>query len=38
VATRDYLRGELDTLREDLNTKPRKAKVKRPETAESSSP
>ena len=38
VATRDYLRGELDKLREDLNTKPRKAKVKRPETAESSSP
>jgi uncharacterized membrane protein len=26
VATRDYLRGELDKLREDLNTKPRKQK------------
>ena len=24
VATRDYLRGELDKLREDLNTKPRR--------------
>jgi uncharacterized membrane protein len=29
VATRDYLRGELDKLREDLNTKPRKAKGNR---------
>jgi uncharacterized membrane protein len=29
VATRDYLRGELDKLREDLNTKPRKAKGSR---------
>ncbi|HKS45510.1 MAG TPA: DUF1003 domain-containing protein [Amycolatopsis sp.] len=27
VATRDYLRGELDKLREDLNAKPRKAKA-----------
>jgi len=26
VATRDYLRSELDKLREDLNTKPRKQK------------
>ncbi|GAB3583824.1 DUF1003 domain-containing protein [Amycolatopsis endophytica] len=26
VATRDYLRGELDKLREDLNTKPRRGK------------
>jgi uncharacterized membrane protein len=26
VATRDYLRNELDKLREDLNTKPRKSK------------
>jgi len=26
VATRDYLRGELDKLREDLQAKPRKAK------------
>ncbi|HJQ46276.1 MAG TPA: DUF1003 domain-containing protein [Amycolatopsis sp.] len=29
VATRDYLRGELDKLREDLNTKRRKAKGNR---------
>ncbi|MTD55042.1 DUF1003 domain-containing protein [Amycolatopsis pithecellobii] len=29
VATRDYLRGELDKLREDLNTKPRKQKGNR---------
>ncbi|KAA9155179.1 DUF1003 domain-containing protein [Amycolatopsis acidicola] len=29
VATRDYLRGELDKLREDLNTKPRKQKQNR---------
>ncbi|HVV13252.1 DUF1003 domain-containing protein [Amycolatopsis sp.] len=29
VATRDYLRGELDKLREDLNTKPRKQKANR---------
>jgi uncharacterized membrane protein len=28
VVTRDYLRSELDKLREDLNTKPRKAKSK----------
>jgi uncharacterized membrane protein len=27
VATRDYLRGELDKLREDLNAKPRKVKT-----------
>jgi len=26
VATRDYLRSELDKLREDLNTKPRRGK------------
>ncbi|RZQ62671.1 DUF1003 domain-containing protein [Amycolatopsis suaedae] len=26
VATRDYLRSELDKLREDLNTKPRRVK------------
>jgi uncharacterized membrane protein len=26
VATRDYMRSELDKLREDLNTKPRKSK------------
>jgi len=32
VATRDYLRGELDKLREDLNTKPRKGKPRRPDT------
>ncbi|OZM75132.1 hypothetical protein CFN78_02915 [Amycolatopsis antarctica] len=31
VATRDYLRSELDKLREDLNTKPRKGKGKRGE-------
>lgn len=30
VATRDYLRSELDKLREDLNTKPRKGKRKSP--------
>ncbi|GHF23326.1 membrane protein [Amycolatopsis deserti] len=30
VATRDYLRGELDKLREDLNTKPRRGKSNRP--------
>lgn len=29
VATRDYLRGELDKLREDLNTKPRRGKSNR---------
>jgi uncharacterized membrane protein len=29
VATRDYLRGELDKLREDLNTKPRRGKNSR---------
>ncbi|GAB2974328.1 DUF1003 domain-containing protein [Amycolatopsis acidiphila] len=29
VATRDYLRGELDKLREDLNTRPRKPKPNR---------
>ena len=29
VATRDYLRGELDKLREDLNTKPRRGKTNR---------
>nr|WP_208406913.1 DUF1003 domain-containing protein [Amycolatopsis granulosa] len=29
VATRDYLRGELDKLREDLNTKPRRGKGNR---------
>jgi uncharacterized membrane protein len=38
VATRDYLRGELDKLREDLDTKPRKVKVKRPEHPETTSP
>jgi uncharacterized membrane protein len=38
VATRDYLRSELDKLREDLNTKPRKAKVKRLESAETAGP
>ncbi|HET6505085.1 MAG TPA: DUF1003 domain-containing protein [Amycolatopsis sp.] len=27
VATRDYLRGELDKLREDLNARPRKVKA-----------
>jgi uncharacterized membrane protein len=27
VATRDYLRGELDRLREDLNARPRKVKT-----------
>jgi uncharacterized membrane protein len=27
VATRDYLRGELDKLREDLNARPRKVKT-----------
>src|SRR5205823_9285285 len=27
VVTRDYLRGELDRLRDDLNAKPRKAKT-----------
>jgi uncharacterized membrane protein len=34
VVTRGYLRSELDKLREDLNTTPRKAKVKRVESAE----
>ncbi|WP_290051752.1 DUF1003 domain-containing protein [Amycolatopsis solani] len=29
VATRDYLRSELDRLREDLSVKPRKAKADR---------
>jgi uncharacterized membrane protein len=38
VATRDYLRGELDKLREDLNTKPRKAKAKRLENTEPAGP
>jgi len=38
VATRDYIRGELDKLREDLNTKPRKPKAKRPEHAETTGP
>ncbi|SDZ46997.1 Uncharacterized membrane protein [Amycolatopsis xylanica] len=33
VATRDYLRGELDKLREDLNPKPKKAKQNRAESA-----
>ncbi|MEC3979717.1 DUF1003 domain-containing protein [Amycolatopsis sp. H20-H5] len=33
VATRDYLRSELDKLREDLNTKPRKGKQSRGEQA-----
>ncbi|GAB2753460.1 DUF1003 domain-containing protein [Amycolatopsis magusensis] len=28
VATRDYLRGELDKLREDLDTKPRKSRAR----------
>ena len=33
VATRDYLRSELDRLREDLAAKPRKAKANRTPTA-----
>jgi len=32
VATRDFLRGELDRLREDLDAKPRKAKPDRAAT------
>jgi uncharacterized membrane protein len=32
VATRDYLRGELDRLREDLDLEPRKAKPNRTHT------
>jgi uncharacterized membrane protein len=32
VATRDFLRGELDRLREDLDAKPRKAKPDRTAT------
>jgi len=32
VATRDYLRGELDRLREDLDVQPRKAKPNRTHT------
>ncbi|MFE6613705.1 DUF1003 domain-containing protein [Amycolatopsis sp. NPDC057786] len=32
VATRDFLRGELDRLREDLDAKPRKAKTDRTAT------
>ncbi|MGY6656002.1 DUF1003 domain-containing protein [Amycolatopsis sp. TRM77291] len=32
VATRDFLRGELDRLREDLDAKPRKAKPDRTPT------
>ncbi|ANN20442.1 hypothetical protein SD37_35900 [Amycolatopsis orientalis] len=32
VATRDFLRGELDRLREDLDAKPRKAKPDRAPT------
>ncbi len=32
VATRDYLRGELDRLREDLSARPRKAKADRTPT------
>ncbi|WP_410651971.1 DUF1003 domain-containing protein [Amycolatopsis sp. cmx-4-54] len=33
VATRDFLRGELDRLREDLDAKPRKAKPDRTPTS-----
>jgi uncharacterized membrane protein len=33
VATRDYLRGELDRLREDLDVEPRKAKPNRAPTS-----
>ncbi|WP_020668051.1 DUF1003 domain-containing protein [Amycolatopsis nigrescens] len=38
VATRDYLRGELDKLREDLNTKPRKSKGGRADEARGGHP
>ncbi|WP_158885339.1 DUF1003 domain-containing protein [Amycolatopsis anabasis] len=38
VATRDYLRGELDKLREDLDTKPRRKKGGRAEPGTATDP
>jgi uncharacterized membrane protein len=38
VATRDYLRSELDKLREDLNTKPRRVKTSRVDPVHSTDP